>query len=228
MRKSKLVLSAIVLLFALAVGCSAEADISAIEASEVVAKTQSALEKLSDKAVHTVETTTLTYPEGTDTVESERWYADSNCLYTGNQSDGITTTRLQYNDKVYTQISASEEWVQSGAKDSFLPFGVNEDTAEQFTESSLVSRKEENGEYCVVFSVLPQGGAQNYTKNETTLYFSTKWELLRIENQAEYSMESWADGTVTNVISHMVVEYQDTSAKEIKKQLEAVYKLVCE
>lgn len=223
MRKSKLVISAIVLLFALAVGCSAEADISAMEASKVVAKTQSALKKLSDKAVHTVETTTLTYPDGTDTVESERWYADGNCLYVGKQSDGITTTRLQYDDKVYTQISISAEWIQSGDKDTFLPFGVNADTAEQFTESSLVSRKEENGEYCVVFSALPQGGAQTYTKNETTLYFSAKWELLRIENQAEYSMESWADGSVTNVVSYMVIEYQDTQVKEIKKKIKNTY-----
>ena len=55
-------------------------------------------------------------------------------------------------------------------------------------------------------------------------YFNTKWELLRVENHAEFSMESWADGSVNDSITDMTVEYQDTSAKRVKNKIEDAYK----
>ncbi|MBO5177741.1 MAG: hypothetical protein J6C07_09815 [Lachnospiraceae bacterium] len=228
MGKSKKIFSVIVLSLVLGVGCSAEKDFSSMEASEIVEKTQSALEKISGEALHTVETTAITYPEGTDTVEIERWYVDGNCLYVGKQSDGIITTRIQYDDKVYTKTSVNENWIQTKEIGAFGPFGVKKDTAEQFSENSIVSWKEENGEYYIEFSSLPIESAQKYKKNQITLCYSKKWELLRVETLAEYSMESWVDGTVTEVVAKSIIEYQDTSAKQIKKQIEDTYELVCE
>ena len=86
----------------------------------------------------------------------------------------------------------------------------------------------ENDEYCVIFEFLPQTAVQNYTKNQVSLFFTEKWELLRVETHAEYSMESWVDGSSTEIISDAIIEYQDTSAKQIKKQIKDTYADVCE
>ncbi len=221
---------ALVMLLGLVVltGCSTSEDISSMEISEVIVKVQTALNKLSKEEIHTQEKTTMTYPGGADTVEVERWYANGNCLYIGKQSNGITTTRLQYGDKVYSKTSLNENWSQAKETESFVPFGVNQSTAEQFSENTVTSRKVENDEYCVIFEFLPQTAVQNYTKNQVSLFFTEKWELLRVETHAEYSMESWVDGSSTEIISDAIIEYQDTSAKQIKKQIKDTYADVCE
>ena len=205
--------------------CSAPEDISSWSATEVTEKVCRSIETLEGTAVHLVEKTTMTYSEGSDVVESERWYADGNCLYIGAQSNGIVTSGLQYNNEMFTKNSVNNVWSQSKGTASYLPFGAEEGTAQQFSEEAIASWKVVDGEYCVVYDLLPEvSEKQKYTVNRTSLYFSEKWELLRVENHAEYSMESWVDGSNTDVILDVVIEYQDTSAKKIKSRIEKAYK----
>ena len=228
MRKCKVFLEIILLWFGLLSGCSAQKDIDSMTTSDAVRCVQQVLEEISDKAVHTMEKTTITYPEGIDTVEIERWYEDDNCLYVGKQSNGITTTRLQYRGEVYTKTSVNESWAKTEDTDAFFPFGVNGDrnTIEQFSESAITSWKVENEEYCAVFDLPLKEDTQNYTENQIMFYFSTKWELLRVVTHAEYTMESWLDGNSKEIISDMVIEYQDTSTKQIKKQIKSAYETI--
>lgn len=226
MKKKTLFLTALLSFFLLA-GCSSPEDISAWEASDVLSKVKETVVKLSEQeAIHTIEKTVMTYPEGADTINIERWYAGGNCLYIGEQENGMTTTCLQYNGENFLKISANNEWMQTKQSSDFAPVEARQGTAQMLSEENLLSWETVNGEYCVTFHGLPKetDGKQVYKENRTTYCFNTKWELLRVENHAEFSMESWADGSVNDSIIDTTVEYQDTSAKRVKNKIEDAYK----
>ncbi len=226
MKKKILFLTALLSFFLLA-GCFSPEDISAWEASDVLSKVKEAVAELSEQeAIHTIEKTVMTYPEGADTITIERWYVGGNCLYVTEQENGITATGLQYNGENFLKVSTNNEWMQTKQPSALAPVGAKQGAAQLLSEENLLSWETVNGEYCVIFNDLPKeaDGQQVYKESKTAYYFNTKWELLRVENHAEFSMESWADGSVNDSITDMTVEYQDTSAKRVKNKIEDAYK----
>lgn len=225
--KKKTTLLAALLSFLLLAGCSSPEDISAWEASDVLSKVREAMIELSEQeAIHTIEKVVMTYPEGANTINTERWYAEGNCLYIGEQENGMVTTSLQYNGENFLKISANNEWVQAKQPSDLAPVGAKQEAAQRLSEENLLSWETVNGEYCVTFHDLPKetDGKQVYKENRATCCFNTRWELLRVENHAEFSMESWVDGSVNDTIMDTTVEYQDTSAKRVKNKIEDAYK----
>lgn len=55
-------------------------------------------------------------------------------------------------------------------------------------------------------------------KNQITLCYSKERELLRVETFAEYSVESWVDGTVTDIVAKSTIEYQGISANKLRSK----------
>ncbi len=225
--KKKITLLAALLSFLLFAACSSPEDISAWEASDVLTKVREAIMVLSEQeAIHTIEKVVMTYPEGADTVNMERWYAGGNCLYIGEQENGMATTYLQYNGENFLKVSANDEWMQAKQPSDLAPVGAKQEAAQQLSEENMLSWETVDGEYHVTFHGFPEetDGKQVYKENRETYCFNTRWELLRVENHAEFSMESWADGSMNDTITDMTVEYQNTSAKRVKNKIEDAYK----